>query len=306
MTFTCVNTDIIDERKIFIQQLNTGFYLNRIAALDVLRLDVIHPLISGNKWFKLKENFAAAANKNYNSVLSFGGAWSNHLVATAAAANLLGFQSIGIVRGLHNKENLTASLKTCTAYGMTLHFVSKEEYAGKNEPDFLNKISLNAESHFIISEGGANAEGRRGAGFIAKMIPDEYTHICISAGTGTTLAGLRNALPSKTEIIGFAPMKGGKYLEDIIANSLSVSKPFSLFDEWHFGGFGKWNAALIYFMNHTYLEKNLPLDVVYTSKMMYGVEQLINRNYFPPQARILCIHTGGLQGNESIRHLLSF
>lgn len=298
--------DIIDERRVYIQSLDTATFNDAIAALDVLRLDTIHPEISGNKWYKLKGNVVAAISKGANTLLTFGGAYSNHLHATAAAASLHGLKSIGVVRGLHAAENLTPTLQQCTELGMKLKFVSKEEYALKEDAAYLNSLRTKYAQAYIIPEGGANEEGRAGAASIASLIPESYSHICLSVGTGTTLSGIRNALPADIQVMGFAPMKGGKYLEETVRPHLSEGRPFKIFDDWHFGGFGKWNADLIAFMNSYYTQYALPLDVVYTSKMMFGIETLIAQGYFPTNAHILCIHTGGLQGNTSVQHLLSF
>ncbi|MGN6568679.1 MAG: hypothetical protein ACTHJ0_12030, partial [Flavipsychrobacter sp.] len=141
---------------------------------------------------------------------------------------------------------------------------------------------------------------------IAKMVPATYTHICLSAGTGTTLVGLRNALPAEQKILGFVPMKEGSYIKEEIEPYLRINENWQLFDQWHIGGFGKWDNKLLAFMNNFYRINDIPLDVVYTSKMMYGLDELLLGRYFPDYARILCIHTGGLQGNSSVQDFLSY
>ena len=297
----------MDEQRVIIQPLNTEWYAPHVAAIDMLRLDLIDPVISGNKWYKLKHNLQYATEHNYKSILTFGGAYSNHLIATAAAAKLFNIPAIGVVRGNDGNE-LTSTLKACMEYGMQLHFVPREEYARKTEAEWLQKLSVQFNDLFIIPEGGANEQGREGTKDIAALVPMGYSHIAVSVGTGTTFAGLRNALPVDQFLLGFAPMKSGAYLKDEITLHLSASQNLNweLFDRWHFGGFGKWNDELISFMNDFYNINQIPLDMVYTTKMMYGIRELLNENFFPNNARILCIHTGGLQGNAAISQLLQY
>lgn len=298
----------IDEQAVAIQQLNSDWYHQKVSALDILRLDLIHPVISGNKWYKLKHNLMHAIHEGYKSILTFGGAHSNHLIATAAAAKQYGIAAKGIVRGEYHKENYSATLAACEDEGMELIFINKEEYSHKHEPTWLQKLEAQFDDTFIIPEGGANEWGREGAEEIAAFIPPAYTHVCVSVGTGTTFKGLRNGLADEQQLLGFVPMKQGVYLKEEIEGHIhpAKNKNWQLFDKWHFGGFGKWNDELLAFMNDCYNTNNLPLDIVYTSKMMYGVHEMITENYFPVSARILCIHTGGLQGNASVQERLSY
>ncbi len=300
--------DTIREEEVVIQTIAPEWYESAVSSVSMLRLDMLHPVISGNKWYKLKENLAYALANNYRSVLTFGGAFSNHLIATATAAQQYGLDSIGIVRGIVPPEKFTKTLQDCKQYGMQIHCVSREDYDKKTDPVFLAQLAETFSNPFIIPEGGANKQGREGAEEIAKPIPDTCTHICTAVGTGTTFAGLRNALPVSKKLIGFVPMKKGNYLQIEIGKHLQTEKKtnWQLMDDWHFGGFGKCNVALIDFMNSFYKQNNIPLDVVYTAKMMYGVQQLLLSKYFPENAQILCIHTGGLQGNASVEHKLVY
>jgi len=270
-------------------------------SVDILRLDLLHPIISGNKWYKLKYNILYAQQHAYKSILTFGGGFSNHLVAAAAAAKAYGLRSIGMVRGVY--PHLTPTLQSCIDLGMQLIFISKEEYNRRTDATYIAQLSAAYQNPFIIPEGGANEYGRLGIADIAKMISSVYTHICVSVGSGTTLAGLRNALPAAQNILGFVPMKNGSYLETEIAGHLSPEKNtnWKLYDNWHFGGFGKYNEELIGFMNSFYEQNHIPLDMVYTGKMMYGLQELLRSGHSPETAAILCIHTGGLQGNASIK-----
>lgn len=294
----------IDEGKVFVQSLK-GF---ASLPLSILRLDELHPVISGNKWYKLKHNLLEVKEKELAGVLTFGGAWSNHLAATAGAAKEAGVKAVAIVRGFHGKENLTPTLQHCLDDGMELQFVSREEYALNEDPVYLKNLQEKYPHFLIIPYGGSNEAGRKGAAEIASLIPSETTHVCCAVGSGTTFIGLRNSLPETTQMMGFVPMKKGVYLKEEMQHPISTpyGSNWQLVDEFHFGGFGKWNEELLGFMNETYEAHQLPLDVVYTSKMMYGVRALIQRNFFPNNSNILCVHSGGLQGNVSVAQQLIF
>lgn len=297
----------IDESKVIIEPLSPDWVRKDGVAADMLRLDLIHPVISGNKWYKLKHNIEHAKNEGYKAALTFGGAYSNHLVAAATSANIEGITSIGVVRGNDNSK-LTDTLKQCEAMGMKLHFITRDAYARRDDIDFLEKLSAKFNDPFIIPEGGANEWGRIGAEEIAVLIPQGYTHVCVSVGTGTTFTGLRNALPDNVQLMGFVPMKQGRYLEEDVKPFLYQEdhRNWQLFDEWHFGGFGKSTDKLIGFMNEFYNANNIPLDIVYTGKMMYGVKDMLVQNFFPKESKVLCIHTGGLQGNVSVKARLTY
>jgi 1-aminocyclopropane-1-carboxylate deaminase len=292
--------DTIDERRAEIQPLNKFWYQNKVAGMDMLRLDLLHPIVSGNKWYKLRLNMKHALEHGYKTIVTFGGGFSNHLVATAFAAQQVGLKSIGIVRGTY--DLLTPTLLDCKAYGMELIFVTSEDYKKKHEPNWAKELVSHFDELFIIPEGGANEWGRAGAGLLDRFVGDSYTHIAVSVGTGTTLMGLRNKINPRQQILGFVPMKQGKYLAGHISEHLveGQDRNWQLFDKWHFGGFGKWDDRLLDFMNIFYKENNVPLDIVYTSKMMYGIKELLDDNFFTVSDKILCIHTGGLQGNSSV------
>lgn len=298
--------DIIDERLAIIQPLSKFWYQKKVAALDMLRLDQIHPVVSGNKWFKLRLNMKYATEHNFKTIVTSGGGFSNHLIATAFTARKFGLSSVGIVRGKYDK--LTPTLQACRDEGMELIFVTKEDYKNHNEPDWANEFVRLFDEILFVPEGGANEWGRAGASLLSRFVADNYTHVLIAVGSGTTLIGLRNSLPSEQHILGLVPMKGGDYLHKYIATHLheGKNKNWQLNDDYHFGGFGKWNPELIRFMNDFYTENKIPLDIVYTSKMMYGLQQLLLNNDFSVSDRILCIHSGGLQGNMSVRNELIY
>ena len=297
---------IIDERLAVIQPLNKFWYGNKVAALDMLRLDLLHPVISGNKWFKLRLNLAHALDSGHKTIVTSGGGYSNHLAATAFAARMFGLRSVGLVRGRY--DVLTPTLEACRADGMELIFVTQEDYRNRHEPEWATDLVANFDEVYMIPEGGANELGRAGAGLLGRFVNDSYTHIAVSVGSGTTLIGLRNKINDNQQILGFAPMKQGAYLKEYISRHLVPEKDrnWELYDQWHFGGFGKWNEELLRFMNEFYRENKIPLDIVYTSKMMHGIYDMLMDNSFSNCDRILCIHSGGLQGNISVKDQLIF
>jgi 1-aminocyclopropane-1-carboxylate deaminase len=298
--------DIIDERNVRIDSLHKDWYNDKVACVDMLRLDLLHEVVSGNKWYKLRLNLQQALEGNYKTILTFGGGYSNHLVATAYAAKMAGLGAVGIVRGKY--ETLTPSLQFCKDQGMELVFVAQDDYKNKHRPHWLRELVAHFDELFIIPEGGDNELGRKGAGLITRFIDKQYTHVVLSVGSGTTLAGVRNELDAHQYVVGMVPMKQGKYLHEHIANHLlpEGNRNWQLYDQWHFGGFGKWNDELLGYMNAFYEMNKIPLDIVYTGKMMYGLQQLINDGAFAADSRILCIHTGGLQGNASVKGLLVY
>ena len=267
-------------------------------SVSVLRLDKLHPVVSGNKWYKLKYNLEAAVQAGFKQLITFGGAYSNHLVATAAAAQASNLQSLGIVRGFHGQAQPTPTLKACMAYGMKLRFVSREDYALKETPAFIAALGASFGRGYMIPEGGDNEAGRKGTMEIAALIPPGTTHVCLPVGTGTTLAGLRNALPPSVQVIGFPAMKDSSLQQHITDHLLPAQNTnWLLEDRFYFGGFAKTTPELLQFMRLFYRHEHIPLDIVYTGKMMYGVYQLSHEYAFPAGARIVCLHTGGLQGN---------
>lgn len=284
----------LSEEAIVIQDLQ-GFASDSTIRVQMLRLDAINPIISGNKWYKLKYNIQEALQQEAKGILTFGGAFSNHLIATAAAAYYAGLASVGIVRGIYSPEQLNPVLQQCIEYGMQLHFVSREEYDQKNESAFQQLYP----QHFIIPEGGANDAGRKGAGEIATFIPADVSHVLLSVGSATTFIGLRNALPPDQQLLGFAPMKGGVYLKETIEQYLlpHQNTNWQLTDDFHFGGFGKITPGIIDFMNDFQEQYGFELDRVYTAKMMMGLQQKLEDGFFAKRSRILCIHSGGLTGN---------
>lgn len=267
--------------------------------LDVLRLDKIDPIISGNKWFKLKYYLQAALEGNKKQLLTFGGAWSNHIVATACTAKKAGLSSIGIIRG-EAPEVWSLSLQTASACGMQLVFVSRELYNQKKDPAFISGISAQYGHPYIIPEGGEGAPGIRGAGEIIDLVKKEaYTHIICAVGTGTQLAGLAGSMTADQQIIGIPVLKGfDNWRSPYILKE--TMRRVHIIPSYHMGGYAKKNEELLRFMNRFYSETGIPTDWVYTGKLFFAISDLLKKDYFPAGSKLLAIHSGGLQGNNSL------
>lgn len=270
--------------------------------LQLLRLDQIHPAVSGNKWFKLDKYLQTVQQGPYKGIITFGGAYSNHLVATAAACYYHNIPCIGFVRGLEGAEQPTESLQECRQWNMALQFLSRTDYRLKSDPGFLQQLQEQYPHHLIIPEGGYGTPGIEGAAKIHEYIPADTDIIVLAVGSGTTMMGIINALSEQQQAIGFAAIKQGAYLEETIRQNCSNTS-WQLETDYHFGGFGKHTPELIDFINTFRREQDITLDFVYTAKMMYGLLDCI-RKYQWQDKKIVSIHTGGLQGNRSIQHLL--
>ena len=266
------------------------------VQLTVKRLDLIHPQISGNKFFKLKYNLLEAKQQNLNQVLTFGGAYSNHIAATAYAAHYFGFQSIGIIRGEElAKQALNSTLQTAQDFGMQLHFVSRAEYRRRHEIEYLQQLKQRYPNTLIIPEGGTNQLAIQGTKEILSADDREnYDVIGCAVGTGGTIAGIIESSSDQQHILGFSALKGDFLKHDI--QQWTNKTNWSLTDEYCCGGYAKTNSELLQFMQQFEQQYAVPLEQIYTAKMMMGLFNLIQQEHFPVNTRILAIHTGGLQG----------
>jgi len=281
-----------DIEKITIDPINDHFLQNKNVQVDVLRLDKIHPVISGNKWFKLKYHFDNFNAGNYNGILTFGGAWSNHVVGTACACYLQKINCAGIIRG-EKPLQLSAALADAEQYGMKLKFVSRESYKDKDNEKFIEVFRRDFPNYYVIPEGGAGVEGEKGAAEIIGLLPTYYyTHIVCAVGTGTMFNGIRRSAKDQ-EVIGIVILKGWQEENNMISGKL--------FYDYHFGGYAKYNSGLIDFMNDLFRLANIPTDFVYTGKLAYAIYDLIKKDHFKPASKILMIHSGGLRGNASLQ-----
>lgn len=265
---------------------------------SILRLDKLHPIVSGNKWFKLRYYIEDSMAHNASTIASFGGPYSNHLVALAFAAKENNLKSIGYVRAT-KEDALTPSLEEAIAYGMQLEFMGRTHFqAIKND---LLKANNKENAVYFIDEGGYGELGAKGAATILNEHCEDYTTIIAAVGTGTMLAGLINAAAPHQNVMGIPILKNEESIEAEIKTLLKDStKPFSLLHGFHQGGYAKTNPALISFMNQLWETEKIPSDIVYTGKLLYAVDSLIKENYFKEGSKILVIHSGGLQGNRSL------
>lgn len=262
----------------------------------VLRSDKLHPVISGNKWFKLKFYLEEAKAKDKKNIITFGGAWSNHIVATAAACRLSGLNATGIIRG-EEPSAPSSTLLQAKEWGMRLIFVSRTLY---KEP-WIPPESITGND-YIIPEGGYGENGAKGAATLLDHCSKNFTHYCCAAGTGTMMAGLINAVPGGQQVIGISVLKNNRDLEKQVAALTRPGKEhnWQLIHDYHFGGYAKYGTGLFEFMNDFYRTTGIPSDFVYTGKLFYAVADLAEKNFFPPGSRVLLIHSGGLQGNTSV------
>lgn len=290
----------VDYTKAIVQSIPNEPWHAKGVHSDVLRLDLIHPVLSGNKWFKLKY-YLQQAKAQKQGILTFGGAYSNHLVATAIACKLDGIPAIGIVRG-ESATTLSPTLLEIQTYGMQLQFVSRTTF--QDDQALIASMQETHPDYLVVPAGGQGDAGVRGAAEIVSLANlQAYTHVACAIGTGTMFAGLIKALLPHQHALGFSSLKiADREHNSILGFVKAYVDPsrFSVIYDYHFGGYARKNGTLITFMNNLYRSYTLPTDFVYTGKLMYGINELIHKDYFPPDSRILLIHSGGLQGNRSL------
>jgi 1-aminocyclopropane-1-carboxylate deaminase len=298
-----------------LERLEADFITQKQIQLWVLRLDKLHPQIAGNKWFKLKYNLLEAHNQQKNTILTFGGAYSNHIYATAKAGKLAGFKTIGLIRGeqtLPLNATLDFAQNECQ---MQLHYLARSEYQQKNTPEFIQNIKQKFQNAFndfyLIPEGGSNEYALKGCSKILENLPLTPTHICMPVGTGATLAGILTSAKAPQKIVGFPVLKNASFLYDEIEgllvkyqkhfqadfqpNSQKKYAPYQLLLDYHFGGYGKTKPELETFINQFQENYQIPIEFVYTAKMFFGVFDCIQKGFFEPNSIVLAIHTGGLR-----------
>lgn len=268
------------------------------TGLWIKRDDLIDQHVSGNKIYKLKHNVYEAKQTGHQSLLTFGGAFSNHLAATAKYAREENLISIGIVRG-EQPDELNPTLRFCMENGMHLKFVSRSEYRKKTDPAFLEQFRIAYDKPFIIPEGGSNTLGIIGAREMLDERTAAFDTIICPMGTGTTVAGLLEAATEQQRIIGVPIHKHTSVMDDIIGQYPSLSAhlgKLAIWEDFHFGGYAKWDDRLIKFIRRFYNEFGIKLDPIYTSKAMFAVMQHLKEGTLGSDKNVLFIHTGGLQG----------
>lgn len=263
--------------------------------IDVKRIDLAHPTISGNKFYKLKYNLLEAKQQGFDILVSFGGAYSNHIFALAHAAHAYGFKSIGMIRGEELKHQpLNPTLQNAQDLGMQLEFLSRSQYREKHTPEFLAQLQAQYPNSYIIPEGGTNSLALKGCEEI--LSDDDKQHhdiICCAVGTGGTISGIINASHDHQTVLGFSALKGDFLSKEI--QQWTTKNNWQIIEEDYFGGYGKFNGDLLNFIKDIKQQSNIPFDPIYTGKMLYRLKQLIDNKQFKSGTRILLIHTGGLQ-----------
>jgi 1-aminocyclopropane-1-carboxylate deaminase len=265
-------------------------------TLEIKREDLLHPFVSGNKFRKLKYNILQAKAENQSVLLTFGGAFSNHIAAVAYAGKEQGFETIGVIRGdeLRDKISENPTLSFAQECGMRFEFVTREAYRHKTETAFIEQLQVKFGSFYLVPEGGTNDLAVKGCEEILTEFDAHFDFVCSAVGTGGTISGLINSALPHQKVLGFPALKGD-FLQNEIHKFVN-NKNWELITDYHFGGYGKVTTEFIEWMNWFYAQTGIPLDPIYTGKMVFGVMDLIQRNYFPPKSKILMIHTGGLQG----------
>lgn len=283
-----------------IQKIKSQIFEQSGVQMLIKREDQNHPFVSGNKWWKLKYNLEEVLKARQTTLLTFGGAYSNHIFATAAAAHELGLKSIGIIRGEETLP-LNPTLSFAKARGMQLYYISRETYRNKTEASLIEELHTQFGDFYLIPEGGTNELAVKGCGEFARQLNAEidFDYLCLPVGTGGTIAGMIEGLDKSKRVIGFPSLKGATFLEGEIRKYTS-KKNWQLVYDYHFGGYAKSTDELNEFMNEFEKQFNIPLDPIYTAKMMFGIMDLINRNFFEQGSTILVFHTGGLQGRQQI------
>ena len=279
--------------------------IDKQIKLFIKREDLTDEFISGNKWYKLKYNLIEAEKPGYKTLLTFGGAFSNHIHATAAAGNKYGFRTIGIIRGEEHLP-LNPTLESAQENGMIIEYLDRKSYRNKYDKDLINRLKNKYDDFYLIPEGGSNHLAIKGCAEIISGIETNFDFICSACGTGGTLAGLILGLNSKSFALGFSVLKGGVFLYQNIRGLLSHYQKENLNNwqinlDYHFGGYAKINNELIKFCKDFEQQHNIPIEPIYTGKMFYGIFNLVKNRYFPEKSIIVAIHTGGLQGLKGLK-----
>ena len=292
-----------------VQQIQFSEINNKDISLFIKREDELHPFISGNKYRKLKYNLVEAYNQNHNTLLTFGGAFSNHIAAVAVAGFEHNFKTIGVIRGDELATNLeevlqnNPTLKFASEHNMQFHFVTRSDYRNKTTPEFIENLKEKFGDFYLVPEGGTNNFAVKGCEEILTEEDNQFDIICSAIGTGGTISGLINSAENHQKVIGFPSLKGD-FLQNEIKKYVLRTNNWSLNNNYHFGGYAKISEELITFINKFKSETSIPLDPVYTGKMLFGIVDLIKNDYFKQGTKILAIHTGGLQGIEGMNVLL--
>lgn len=298
------------EKSVKIDQIHETLFEEKQVKVHLLREDLLHKEISGNKWRKLKYNVLIAQQKKCDALLTFGGAFSNHIAATAAAGKEMEIKTIGIIRG-QEADLSNSTLHFAAQCGMEIVRVTREEYNRKAETAYQHALRAQFGNIWIVPEGGANYEGINGCTEILTPEHANYSVIATACGTGSTMAGISLSLKEHQRAIGFSALKAKGYMQNEVKKHLNwflmdeeladeYLESISFQESYHFGGFGKINDELVAFIQHFWKKHSIELDGLYTGKMLFGIYDLIKNDFFHPGENILVVHTGGLQGNAGL------
>lgn len=287
------------------QEVSYSGLLSTGVQLYIKREDILHPEVSGNKFRKLKYVLEDAQKNKAQTLLTFGGAYSNHILAVAAAGHAMGFKTIGIIRGDELGQDVQTTLaqnptlRKAHGLGMQFQFVSRSQYREKDSPEFLESLSKRWGDFYAIPEGGTNALAIQGCREILTQNDAIFDYICVSVGTGGTISGLIKAAKEHQKVIGFAALKGD-FLQHEIEQWVAPKMSWEVNTQFHFGGYAQYTPELIHFMNSFFEETGILLDPIYTAKMLFGIVTMAQQHQFKKGSRILAIHTGGIQGIEGM------
>lgn len=279
-----------------IQPIDDPSLISAGVQLFVKREDLNHPYVSGNKWWKLKLNLSRALAEGHDQLLTFGGAFSNHIYATAAAARAVGMKCVGVIRG-EEPSPLNDTLRFARAAGMKLHFISRTSYRSKDD-SLLSTLLSKFGRCYIIPEGGSNEPGVAGVASFAEQLPRDFDYLCCPIGTGATLAGLIRGMHGSGFLIGFPVLKGGDAWNIAVREFDPIYTNWTTIPDYHFGGYAKSDDALEKFIRQFSANSNVPLEHVYSGKMFFGILDLVSKGFFRRGSKILAIHTGGLRVQE--------
>jgi 1-aminocyclopropane-1-carboxylate deaminase len=301
-----IPAEIIDiEKNTPIEEVNDPFLKERNISLFIKREDLNHPHISGNKWHKLKYNLLEARKQGKNVLLTFGGTYSNHIYSVAAAGKIFGYKTIGIIRGEEHLP-LNPTLSFAKENGMQLYYLDRSLYREKNSSEILMHFQNIFGDFYLLPEGGTNELAVKGCSEIIDSINVEFDYLCCPCGTGGTLAGLISGLRGKNFVLGFAVLKGASFLKKNVSNLLQAVeannyKNWDINLDYHFGGYAKVNKQLFTFVDEFFKLTKIPIEPIYTGKMLFGIYELISNRYFKQGSQIIALHTGGLQGLKGLR-----
>ncbi len=299
----------LENKQSRVQQVHFSEIASKNVEVFIKRDDELHSFISGNKYRKLKYNLEEAKKLKHHTLLTFGGAYSNHIAALAFAGYEFGFKTIGIIRGNELENNLdeilqtNATLKLASKHKMQFEFVSRSDYRTKTSLEFIDKLKYKFGNFYLVPEGGTNKFAVKGCEEILTSEDQKYDVICSAVGTGGTISGLINSSNKHQKVIGFLTLKGN-FLQNEIDKFVLNHTNWSLNNDYYFGGYAKISKELILFINKFKSETGIPLDPVYTGKMLFGIVDLIKKDYFSEGSKILAIHTGGLQGIDGMNTVL--